>query len=78
MTELKENKIIAGKKYFEASEVMKYLEVSYVTFRKYKEKAGIKPIRIGLKFYLTEEDLEKLIRAFSEPKQKKAGIFGRR
>ena len=76
MTELKESKIIAGKKYFEANTVKDFLEVSYVTFKKFREKAGVEWIRIGHKFYLTEEGLNKVIKAFSEPKRK-AGIFGR-
>ena len=77
MKELKEAKIIAGKKYFLLNDVMQFLSIAPPTFKKYRDEADIEPIRIGHSFYITEEDIEKLMESRTQPKHK-AGIFRRR
>ena len=78
MTELKESKIIAGKKYFLLNDVMDYLGITFHTFKKYRKQAGIIPIKLGHKLYMTEKDLIQLIKSRVDRKEHKAGIFRRR
>lgn len=78
MTELKESKVIAGKKYYLVNDVMAYLGITFRTFKKYREEAGIVPTKLGHKLYMTEEDLIKLVESRVARKEHRVGIFGRR
>jgi len=67
---MKPNKIIAGKKFFIVEDLVKILNLTPLTVRRYLQEGKIKSVKVGMRYYVEQKNLEAYLgggRFFDQP-----------
>lgn len=69
MERMPPTKVFQGKKYFIVEDLVKILDLSSLTVREYLKKGKIKAIKVGMRYYVAEQELIKFLNGgrFTKP-----------